>query len=221
SGLPPSVGNHLPSRDFETTMPFRGALEVIPVRRQFFGDTKLGPAPLGNRGLAEIGGRADTIGVLGLDLLGHYRVGVIPGQRLLLRPREDLWQTARERIGRWAWTKDCPHLGCVRAEIEPAGAEAWLTLEFDRPFSRPITMVLGCDGDAAALVSTSEIWAQGGQMRGEFHHIVARIDVGAAGIVTTTVRLRGAPLFSRPPPPRAAPVPALRSSPRGPRPRAP
>jgi hypothetical protein len=198
SGLPPSAGNHLPGRAFEATMPFRGALEVIPVRRQFYGEAKLGPASLGTRGFAEIGGRADTVGVLGLDLLAHYRVEVIPGKRLLLRPRQDLWQTGRERIGRWAWTKECPHLGCVRAEIEPAGAEAWLTLEFDRPFSRPMTMVLGCDGDAAALISTSEIWAQGGQMRGEFHHIVARIDAGAVGIVTATVRLGGSLWFARP-----------------------
>jgi hypothetical protein len=198
SGLPPSAGNHLPDRAFEATKPLRGALEVIPVRRQFYGEAKLGAASLGTRGFVEIGGRADTIGVLGLDLLGHYRVEVIPGKSLLLRPREDLWQTARERIGRWSWTNECPHLGCVRAEIEPAGAEAWLTLEFDRPFSRPMTMVLGCEGDAAALISASEISAQGGPMKGELHHIVARIGVGAAGIVTATVRLGESLWFARP-----------------------
>ena len=59
-------------------------------------------------------------------------------------------------------------------------------------------MVLGCDGDAAPLISTSEIWAHGGQMREEFHHIVARIGVGAAGIVTATVRLAGPLWFARP-----------------------
>jgi hypothetical protein len=35
-------------------------------------------------------------------------------------------------------------------------------------------------------------------MREEFHHIVARIDVGVAGIVTATVRQAGALWFARP-----------------------
>jgi hypothetical protein len=197
SALPSSAGASLPTRDFETTMPFRGAVGTIPIRRQFHGETRIGPAELGPRGFAELAGTREATGIFGLDLLGRYRVQVSPGKRVALRPRDDIWQTARERIGRWSWTGDCEHIGCIRARLEPVGRDATLTVTLDRAFSRDVAIVFGCQGDPAAIASESEIFARGGHMRGTLRHVVARVRSDASGILTAPVALGGGTWFAR------------------------
>ena len=83
-------------------------------------------------------------GVLGLDVLSRYRIQVVPGERLALRPRGDMWESAPQRIARWPWTRACPSVGCLRARLEPAGNDARLVFSFEVDLPHPVTMLLGC-----------------------------------------------------------------------------
>ena len=77
--------------------------------------------------------------------MSRYRIQIIPGKRLALRPRgSDTWASARERIARWPWTRACPSVGCLRARLEPAGNDARLVFSFEVDLPHPVTLLLGC-----------------------------------------------------------------------------
>lgn len=164
----------------------------------YYGDTRLGSLALGERRFARLVDQEVTLGTLGLDILSQYDLQVLPGAKLLLKARADLWQTASERVQRWPWTRACEHLGCVRARLERAGDDAQLTLTLDRAYPRPIKLLLACDGDPAPVISASDLMESGGQIRGQFHHLIARVQAGTSLELQSTVRLAGRLWFARP-----------------------
>jgi hypothetical protein len=153
---------------------------------------------LGERRFARLIDQEVTHGTLGLDILSHHDLQVLPGARLFMKPRANLWQTAAERIQRWPWTRACEHLGCARARLERAGDDAQLTLTLDRSYPRPVKILLACDQDAAPVISGSDLMAHGGQLRGEFHHLIVRVQDRTPRELHSTVRLAGRLWFGRP-----------------------
>src|SRR5262249_54154395 len=108
------------------------------------GDAALGPLQLGRMDFVTLSPRLLSNGVLGLDVLSRYRLQVVHGERLALRPRGDTWEAARERIARWPWTRACPSTGCFRARIEPAGNDARIVLSFQVDVPYPVSLLVGC-----------------------------------------------------------------------------
>jgi hypothetical protein len=108
------------------------------------GDAALGPLRLGRIDFRSVPHEWSGYGLLGLDVLSRYRIQVVPGERLALRPRGDTWQSAPERIARWPWTRACPSVGCLRARVEPVGNDARLVFSFEVDLPHPVTLLLGC-----------------------------------------------------------------------------
>jgi hypothetical protein len=117
-------------------------------------DASLGPFSLGARSLAcDPGIRPGPYGAVGLDILRLYRIRVVPGRELWLRPRvEDVRETVVERVARWDWTRGCAHPGCVEASLATGraapmpGANGQLTivLDMERASPRPVSFVFAC-----------------------------------------------------------------------------
>jgi hypothetical protein len=83
------------------------------------------------------------LSMLGLDVLSRFDFLVVPGKRIVLRPRGDLRSLTRQRLERWAWLPSCPSPGCLTArfEDEPLGA---LTLEVEENLHRTLSVTLVC-----------------------------------------------------------------------------
>ncbi len=123
------------------------------------GDTELGPLRLGRIDFVLLPHHPLGYGLLGLDVLSRYRIQVVPGERLVLRPRGDTWESAPQRIARWPWTRACPTLGCIRARVEPAGNDARLVFSFEVDLPYPVKLLLGCreaDPAGSRLPTVSE-----------------------------------------------------------------
>jgi hypothetical protein len=127
-------------------------------------DATLGPVRLGRwhfRSGPAV--RADDA-VVGLDVLGSYRLQVVPGRELRLRARGDAWESASARIARWTWARGCAPSGCVRGHFEGPDQGARLLLSFELDHADPLGILLGCkEGEAtgATVVSWSRMFGAG------------------------------------------------------------
>lgn len=82
--------------------------------------------------------------ILGRDVLTRFNLQVIPGQRLMLRPRGDLRATARARLARWPGLGACASPACVQATIEPQGEDVRIELEFEAEIVGPMEIIFAC-----------------------------------------------------------------------------
>jgi hypothetical protein len=152
------------------------------------GDVALGALRLGR---IDFGSSPDSVlghGLLGLDVLSRYRIQVVAGERLALRPRGDSWQTAPERVARWPWTRACPSVGGLRARVEPAGDDARLVFSFEADLPHPVSLLLGCreaDPVGSHYPSVYERVTSGrfrsGPDRGPRDHILLRVASAVKG----------------------------------------
>ena len=141
------------------------------------GDAALGPLRLGHIDFGSVPYSWPGYGLLGLDVLSRYRIQVVPGKRLALRPRGDTWQSAPERVARWPWTRACPSVGCLRARVEPAGKDARLVFSFEVDLPHPVALVLGCrelDPVGSHLLTIRERLTSG-RNSAPTNHVVLRV----------------------------------------------
>jgi len=109
----------------------------------FVADLEIGSMKLDGQVFAAT--EAGERGVLGLNALASFEVQVLPGRRLLMRPRgQDLRATAATRVGRWAWMPSCASTGCVRARVEGSGGGGRVEVTFEAPLPRPVEVLFGC-----------------------------------------------------------------------------
>lgn len=199
SMIPEAVGSaaRLPSRRLPPTVMHSLGGELI-VRRLFSGSARLGAASVGRIELAAVatGGKRASLGLLGLDVLSRYRVQVIPGSHLALRPRGDVRKTTAERIARWSFVPStCPHPGCVHAELAPDGEDATLTVTLDADLAQPIEVLLGCAGDHGdTTVKTGSSFAFGAPPE-VARHVRVRLPSTRGAVAKITIP-RGARWFS-------------------------
>jgi|GEM_PF-6701461 len=125
-----------------------GGAGHVTVARIFKADITLGSARFEGRRF--IGLPAGEPALLGLDILSGFDLQVVPGQRLLLRPRGDLRATASERIRRWPWIPTCPSPSCVQARIALLGTGVRLDLMIEAQLPRAVELVLACAESAIA-----------------------------------------------------------------------
>jgi hypothetical protein len=110
---------------------------------EIVGDTAIGPLRLEQWHFMS-GPRIQANGTaLGRDILGSYRMQVIPGKELRLRPRRGAWESAEERIARWPWAHGCGPSGCVRGRVETREQAARLLVSFDFDYPRAVEFLLG------------------------------------------------------------------------------
>jgi hypothetical protein len=141
------------------------------------GDVALGPLRLGRIDFVSLPHHPLGYGLLGLDVLSRYRIQVVPGERLALRPRGDTWESAPQRIARWPWTRACPTLGCLRARVEPAGNDARLVFSFEVDVPHPVKLLLGCretDPAGSRLPTVSEHLTSG-PISSPAYHLSVRV----------------------------------------------
>lgn len=199
SALPESLGRRLVPHELPFPMRERLPGGAVTFRRVFEGATSIGSAQLGARTFVAVPDSILPRGNLGLDLLMRFRVRVVPGKTLSLRPREDLWQMAPARIARWPWTAGCEHAACATAHIHATGGDATLTLAIERPegFPMPVELILGCPADPAPVTSAPQIMSSGGKLSiAGVHHLVARVAPHVTGAEVATVRWGGRLWFS-------------------------
>jgi gag-polyprotein putative aspartyl protease len=141
------------------------------------GDASLGPLGLGRIDFVSFHHSLPAHGVLGLDVLSRYRIQVVPGERLALRPRGDPWDSAPERIARWLWTRACPTPGCLRAHLEPVGDDVRLVFSFEVDVPQPVALLLGCRAadPAGSRLPTLFERRSSGQTRALAHPIFLRV----------------------------------------------
>ena len=121
---------------------FGGASGTFRADRVYTADIELGTAKLeGQRFMTSV---SRNLAVLGRDILGQFNVAVVPGHRLLLRPRGDLRLTAEARVRRWPWMPACRSPGCAHARIEPIEAAGRLELDIEAALPGPIEILFGC-----------------------------------------------------------------------------
>jgi Aspartyl protease len=163
-----------------------------PTGKEISGDVVLGPLRLGHIDFWSYP-HLWGYGVLGLDVLSRYRIQVVPGERLALRPRGDSWESAKERIARWPWTRACPSLGCLKARAEPVGDDARLVFSFEVDVPRPVELLLGCrkaDPVGSHLLTLSERRAFG-PTRALPYHILLRVASTVKDQVVETMVIAG------------------------------
>jgi hypothetical protein len=161
---------------------FRSAAGEVVVRTLFSGDVRLGPIEVGRVEFASLatGGRRAAFGLLGLDVLSRFKMQVVPGSHLALRPRGDLKQTAAERIARWSFVpRGCEHAGCVQADLAPDGYDATLRVSFEADLRRPIDLLLGCEDDHGAKEVRTETRLAFDRLPREPKHVRVRLPSGS------------------------------------------
>jgi hypothetical protein len=200
SMIPESVGvaKGLAYRRLPPTVMHSLGGELI-VRRLFAGALRLGSLQVGRVELASVatGGKRAGLGLLGLDVLSRYRVQVVPGSHLSLRPRGDVRRTTVERIARWSFVPTtCEHAGCVHATMIAAGRDAELTVTLDADLDQPIEALLGCAGDHGdTIVPTGSSFAFGAPPD-VARHIRVRLPSRARGSTSQITIRDGASWFS-------------------------
>jgi len=117
--------------------------------RVVVGDLRIGPLNLGRQVFVETDG--DTPAVLGRPALAAYDLQILPGERLLFKPREpDMRATAAARIARWSWMPACHSVGCVQAHADGDPNDKGkrkvdrVVFEIEAPLPRPVSIVFGC-----------------------------------------------------------------------------
>ena len=186
SALPAAVGAALglPARPFKGTLSSAGGAASID--HVVEGQLRLGALDLGLTAFAALP-NGGSQALLGLDILSRFDFQVIPGVRLLLRPRGELRATARERAARWPWLPTaCAHVGCIRARVTASGQHGQLEIERERRLPVAAAWVLGCA--EPEHVAPSSPMAQRLTQRGlrlPFERIVLRLSPAAPTIVTT------------------------------------
>ncbi|MES1184153.1 MAG: aspartyl protease family protein [Myxococcales bacterium] len=132
---------------------------AVSVERVFTADLELGSLKVSRQYFAAL--RAGSIPLLGLDILSHFDLHVVPGKRILLRSRGDLRSTAAARTQRWPLLAHCASPACVRsAHIEPNGTDGKLELELEGPLTTPLQVLFECadpSTPAQPLRSTGEL----------------------------------------------------------------
>jgi len=186
SALPSTVGAALglPARPFHGALTTAGGASAIDSVVE--GQLRLGSLDLGLTAFAALpsGGRQ---ALLGLDILSRFDFQVIPGVRLLLRPRGELRASARERVARWPFMPTgCAHVGCLRARVTEQGQNGLLEIERDQPLPVAAKWVLACAdpehvAPSAALVQV----LTAPSVRLPFERIVLRLSPTAPTTVTT------------------------------------
>jgi len=121
---------------------FGGASGMFRADRGYTADIELGTAKLGEQRFMVSVSR--SLAVLGRDILGQFNVEIVPGHRLLLRPRGDLRLTAEARVRRWPWMPACRSPGCARARVEPGEPAARLDVDIEARLPGPIEFLFGC-----------------------------------------------------------------------------
>jgi len=121
---------------------FGGASGAFRADRAYTADIELGTAKLGEQRFMISVSR--NLAVLGRDILGQFNVEIVPGRRLLLRPRGDLRLTAEERVRRWPWMPACRSAACVHARIEPSEGACRLAVDVEAALPGPIEILFGC-----------------------------------------------------------------------------
>jgi predicted aspartyl protease len=121
---------------------FGGASGTFRTDRGYTADIELGGAKLEEQRFVVSVSR--SLAVLGRDILGQFNVEIVPGRRLLLRPRGDLRLTAEARVRRWPWMPACRSPGCARARIEPGEPATRLEVDIEAPLPGPIEFLFGC-----------------------------------------------------------------------------
>ncbi len=168
------------------------------VRRVFSGDVRVGSFGFGKHELAAVktGGRRASLGLLGLDILSHWQVQIVPGSHLALRPRGDVRAFTAERIARWSFLPtSCEHRACVHATLAPMGSDARLTATLDADLDQPIEVLLGCAGDRTdSFVPTGSSFAFG-PAPDVARHVRLRIPGRARGTTSQTTIPNGAAWF--------------------------
>jgi len=177
---------------------FKSMAGELVVRDLFSGEVRLGPLSVGRVDFAALssGGRRAAFGLLGLDVLSRYRVQVIPGTQLALRPREGMRRTAAARIARWGFLPlSCAHPGCVHAQIEKDGTRASLRVSFEADVTRPIDVLLGCEDDRGDDEVRTESRLAFAHAPIEPKHVRVHLERGTRGTVSTTKIAYGAAWF--------------------------
>jgi predicted aspartyl protease len=152
---------------------FGGASGTFRADRVYAADIELGTAKLEEQRFMPSISR--NLAVLGRDILGQFNVAIVPGHRLLLRPRGDLRLTTEARVRRWPWMPACRSPGCVQARIEPGEAGGRLEVDIEAPVPGPIEILFGC----AERPAGAEVIVPSGQRA---------IDPNAAGFGQATFR---------------------------------
>jgi gag-polyprotein putative aspartyl protease len=170
-----------------------------PAGQEVSGDAVLGPLRLGRIDFASVPHVPVGYGLLGLDVLSRYRIQVVPGERLALRPRGDPWESAPQRIARWPWTRACRSLGCIRARLEPVGDDARLAFSFEVDVPHPVGLLLGCrEADpAGSRLPTMSERATSGRSSGPAYHISLRVASAVKDQAVETLMLGGNQWLSR------------------------
>jgi predicted aspartyl protease len=130
--------------------------------------------------------RQEFPAVLALDILGRFNLQVIPGERLQLRPRDDLRRTARARVGRWPGLGACASPACTEATIAAVGPKARIDLRFEAAIAGPVEILLAC----ATPPATPEIFPSMDQLllRGRppapYRHVAVNLSAIEPGEIT-------------------------------------
>jgi hypothetical protein len=170
-----------------------------PTGKAISGDAALGPLRLGRIELVSVPRDLSGYGLLGLDVLSRYRIQVVPGERLALRPRGDPWESAPQRVARWPWTRGCPSVGCLRARAEPVGNDARLVFSFEVDVPEPVELLLGCreaDPVGSRLPTASE-HITSGPAKSPAYHASLRVASAVKDQVVETMIFAGNRWLSR------------------------
>jgi hypothetical protein len=163
------------------------SLEGGSTQRLAYGDVWLGTIHLGSRPFAILPASSGSTGHLGLDILRRFDVEVVPGRRLRLRPRAPLWDTARERVARWAWMPACEHVGCITAHFEPADDEGVLTLAVEGHVPAPMRVLLACPDTDPDFVDPGDTLPEGPRRTPGPRHLEVALAEMAPGPLETHV----------------------------------
>jgi predicted aspartyl protease len=179
---------------------YRGAAGPVTVSHVFAADLELGAIRIAKQRI--FGERGSDQPLLGLDVLSRFNFQVLPGQKLLLRPRGDPRPSAAARIARWPWLSACAAPGCVRAaSIVADGRNGRAQIDLEAALARPVKLLLAC-ADPAGPTSgeppaTVAMLLEAGPLRGPMRHLVVQAGPTPAGTLRAEVALAGLLWFAR------------------------
>lgn len=162
--------------DHMSEMRLMHAAGVSPLRPVLVADLEIGSSKLQKQFFQQVETGEDAL--LGLDALTSYELQIIPGSRLLAKPRNpDMRATAAARVRRWPWMPSCRVVGCVRGYVEGNGEGGRIIFEFEAALPRGAELLFGCaDGDDADWVIPRGLIAK---EEPPFRHVVLLTNRGA------------------------------------------
>jgi hypothetical protein len=136
--------------------------------------------------------RREPHGVLGLDVIGCFRMRIDPGRELSLAPRQETPEIVNERIARWPALRACPHLGCIQARVEKRSLPITVSVDVERTYPLSGVVVLRCRDDFTPVGSFScdaRYWRSQYSLPLDLEprQLLVPISKGAAGRVVSTV----------------------------------